>query len=297
MAHYDSLIKNRGLDGYGQPVMYGIGYHATKESYAASTEQVVSLGHVQLRQPRSSTHVQPDVHSPKFNNGSPRDYSPKFNSSPHDSPRKTFQGSHSPPPGHHSGIYGTKLISPHDSHFRGDDDSSDDDDDVECRDGVCYPKPKHGGYYHLQPRKDSHEYHHQKSDPPKYHEKLPEGNTNIYAPNSYKTDPYYDRNNVYANSKNDPYYGKSNNTTLPAPIKTREPDQYYRDVKNSPVSAATHRTPFGPASPRKDRRQVIDTMEAQRRYGNAPPHSDDQRHKPTIDSQTAAKMYGGVFVK
>lgn len=318
MAHYDPH-KNRGFDGYGQPVYGGrqvVTYHATVESYVASNEELVSLGggypttHNQIRRPLGSTHVQPDDYSPKFShtNGSP----PKFNGSSHNSPRKAFQSAHSPPPAHYSGMYGTKLTSPHDSprkdfsggFGRADDDSS--DDDVECRDGVCYPKPKHGGYaggnYH-QPRKDSPPNHHQTSGLHKYNntthdQKLPEGN-NMYGSNPYThtkpvTDPYYDKNN-YTHPKNDHYNGKSSNGKLPAPIKTRATD-HYRDGKNSPVSEATQRRPFA-ASPRKDRKEVIDSSEAQRRHGNAPQQSGDQKYRPTIDSETAAKMYGGVFVK
>lgn len=293
-------------------------------------------------------------HSPRFGhaNGSPRDSPRKtfhgtnsppaghFSSvyAPHlDSPRKNFRDDH-------PGVHGARLHSPQDSpkknfrderygphrggahnsprknfrdghggRFSSDDDSSD-EEEVECRDGVCYPKPKHGGGYEYDKEKKkpngygagNYPLQHYADHPPKrdpHHqasnaEKLP----HTYGAHSYNapaytkptSDAYYDRyadndrnRNSYTHSINEPY-------AVPAPIKTR-PDR----GESSPISAVAQWTPFAPTSPRKGKADKIDSTEAQRRYGNAPPQSAgaNRKYGAAIDSETAARKYGGVFVK
>lgn len=303
--------RNRGYDGYGRKEpAYGaaiVGYSATSESYMASTEQVIKLGgypysnpatHGQVW-PRSSTHLQPKKGDDyDYDHNHNHSYSPKLrhvNGSPHGSPRKNFHMPNSPQQGHrYSGMYGNN--SPHDSprkNIRGNFSSSGDDDsseeeDVECRDGVCYPKAKHNGEkkkgngYTQSADHDRDRQHSQTSETRKYYssgEKLPEAN-NINKPVS---DAYYDRFSYPAN----------NNYTAPAPIKTRA-DHHGRDAKNSPVAAAANWTPFG-GSPRKEHQEMT---EAYGRHGTTPPpQQSDYKYKGTIDSETLAKMYGGVFVK
>lgn len=323
MAHYDAHgQRNRGYDGYGmKEAAYGaavVGYSATTESYAASTEQVIKMGGYPYSNPGTHGQAWPRIQPKKgddydYDYDHNYSYSPKLshgNASPHDSPRKgTLHRANSPRQGHHySGMYGNN--SPHDSprkNFRsnfgssGDDDSSE-EEDVECRDGVCYPKPKHSGerkktgngygaagtnypLTHSADRDRDH-LHHQKSDPRKHYnstQKLPEAN-HIYGNSHAKpaTDAYFDR-----------FSYPANNYTVPAPIKTR-PD-HHRDAKNSPKGAAAHWTPFG-GSPRNEHQEM--TTEAHnRRHGTTPPPQSDHKYKKTIDSETLAKMYGGVFVK
>ncbi|KAL1561652.1 hypothetical protein AAHA92_04329 [Salvia divinorum] len=339
MAHYDAH-KGRGYDGYGvKDPMYGgrpaavMAYSATEERYMASSEQVVKY---------SDYTTRPDLHDqgwprrpgyPQLKKGDEYDHSPRFghvSGSPRGSPRKAFQSPNSPPAaGHFSSVYAPHLDSPrknyrnndhpgayHGGHppnnsrdgrggrFSSDDDSS--DDEVECRDGVCYPKPKRGGrrqsydydygneknkanghaagnypvqhYTDHQPRKDPH--YHQPSN----------GENNIYGSHSYKapahakptTDAYYDRypaanddhnRSNYTHSKNEPYYA------VPAPVKTR-PD-HGDSGRSSPVSAMAQWTPFAASSPR-----------------NAPPQTAPPMSRgAAIDCETAARKYGGVFVK
>lgn len=345
MAHYDAHTNRDYQGGYGirEPIYGGrpaaiVAYSTTSESYVASNEQVVTYSDYTTRPdqvwPRGSTHAQ-------LKKGNEYHHSPRLgrtNGSPHDSPRKTVHSANNPPSGHLSSVYAPHLDSPwknfRDSRggrFSSDDDSSSDDDEVECRDGVCYPKPKHGGgqgydydhdkekkktnghaagnyplqhYTDHQPRKDPH---HQTSSA----EKLPNGH-NTHGSNSKnapvhtkpKTDAYYDRFSYPAteNDHNRNNYTHPRNETYAAlePVKTR-PDRR-ESGRSSPVSAVAQWTPYA-TSPRKGhqgRAEVIDTREAQRRYGNAPPQPGRPRSPvfgEVIDSETAARICGGVFVK
>lgn len=258
--------------------------------------------------------------------------SPKFSHSNEDSPRKvTFQGvnnnppagHYSPPGGHYSGKYPNNSHDSSRKNFRdsrggfssNDDESS--DEEGECRDGVCYPGPKYGaggrqGYGHdkektkgngyaaanypVQHATDQypmHDPYRPKSDG-QNHYKQPEGNK-IYGSQPYNA-PAHTKptNGAYYNPENEPYYA------VPAPIKTRPERREGGDNgRSSPVSGVAHWTPFAESPKRgnQGRPETIDSTEAQRRYGNAPPqYAPPPDRRFAIDSKTAAMKYGGVFV-
>ncbi|KAG6430877.1 hypothetical protein SASPL_108950 [Salvia splendens] len=305
MAHYDAH-KGRGYDGYGGRPAALMAYSTEeRSSYMASSEQYVMYDGYTTRPDLNRNSVYPQLKK-----GDDYDHSPRFgnvNGSPRDSPRKAFQSPNSPPPGgHFSSVYAPHLDSPHKNHRddhpsaygahhgghsrnnfgdgRGGSDDDSSDDEVECRDGVCYPKPKHygkeknkanghaaGNYpvkqlYSEPPRKDP------------YHE--PSNGAHAYsAPAHTKpaSDAYYDRYS-YPDDHN------RNNYTAPAPIKTR-PD-LGDSGRGSPVAAMAQWTPFAASSPRKGHQ------------GNAQPQSaPPMGRRGAIDCETAARKYGGVFVK
>ncbi|KAG6427830.1 hypothetical protein SASPL_112077 [Salvia splendens] len=315
MAHYDAH-KGRGYD-LKEPIYGGrpasVMSYSTEErsSYTASSEQYVMYDGYTTRPDLHRNSVYPQL----IKKGDEYDHSPRFghvSGSPRDSPRKAFQSPNSPPPGgHFSSVYSPHLDSPtrknyrddhpnpygagahhvghprnnfrdgHVGRFSSDDDSS--DDEVECRDGVCYPKPKHGarqdygkeknkanGYapgveqlYSEQPRKDP-------------YNKQSNGAHAYSAPAHTKptTDAYYDRYSYPDDHSRGGY-------TVPAPVKTRA--DLGEGGRGSPVAAMAQWTPFAASSPRK---------------GNAQPQSAPAMgRRGAIDCETAARKYGGVFVK
>lgn len=317
MAHYDAH-KGRGYDGYGlkEPIYGGrpasVMSYSTEErsSYVASSEQYVMYDGYTTRPDLHRNSVYPQL----IKKGDEYDHSPRFghvSGSPRDSPRKAnFQSPNSPPTGgHFPSVYSPHLDSPtrknhhrddhagaygahHGGHPRNNfrdghvgrfssDDEDSSDDEVECRDGVCYPKPKHGareGYGKEKNKANGYGTHsveqlHSDYQPRKDPYNKQSNGAHAYSAPAH-TKPATDRYSYPDEHGRGSY-------TVPAPVKTRP-----ESGRGSHVAAMAQWTPFAASSPRKGHQ------------GNAQPQSAPAMgRRGAIDCETAARKYGGVFVK